>query len=103
MKEWIIICPDGVTIAPNEEEYENFQVLGFITAETEELALDLLKIKYPFVNGSGFDEVWIYPLESGKPFITYLSNKETPENEFEKSGERNGQKNDHFFKGKRLY
>ena len=44
--DWIIISPDGVTIAPNEEIVENFQVLGFVRAESEKEALFQLKDKY---------------------------------------------------------
>jgi hypothetical protein len=80
VKEWIIVSPEGSTLSPNEKFYENFQVLGFVHAESSKAALEKLKEENHCISGSGFNEVWIYQLISGSPFITYLEN-ETEEEE----------------------
>jgi hypothetical protein len=86
MNDWIIITPEGITESPNEIICENFQVLGFVFAESE-ATLKKLKVKYPFLNGSGFGEVWIYKLASNKPFIKNLG-KEQVDDRFEDEYER---------------
>ncbi|MEH7114970.1 hypothetical protein V7124_21810 [Neobacillus niacini] len=87
MNNWIIITPEGITKSPNDTFYENFQVLGFVTATTKEAALVKLKENYSYINGSGFDEVWIYQLRFSNPNITYLG-IEQEEDEFEDDFER---------------
>ncbi|MFB3164538.1 hypothetical protein ABLO26_24560 [Neobacillus sp. 179-J 1A1 HS] len=87
MNDWIIITPEGITESPNEIVCENFQVLGFTFAKSEEAALKNLKEKYPYLNGSGFDEVWIYKLASNKPLIKHLG-KEQMDEQFEDEFER---------------
>lgn len=87
MNNWIIITPEGITKSPNDIIYENFQVLGFMNAATKEVALGKFKENYPYLNGSGFDEVWIYKLSSNKPYIDYLENEQVDdrfEDEFER-------------------
>jgi hypothetical protein len=64
--------PESITKSPNDTIYENFQVLGFVFASTKEAALGKFKENYPYLNGSGFDEVWIYHLRSKNPHVTYL-------------------------------
>lgn len=87
MNDWIIITPEGFTESPNEIICENFQVLGFVFAESEESALKNLKDKYPYLNGSGFDEVWIYKLAYNKPRIKHLG-KQHLDDRFEDEFER---------------
>jgi hypothetical protein len=72
MKDWIVISPEGITTTPNEKGIENFQVLGFVKAETKVHALKQLQKEYDYLKESGFEEVWIYPLENQNPYITYL-------------------------------
>jgi DNA-binding CsgD family transcriptional regulator len=62
MHDWNIITPESITKSPNDTIYENFQVLGFVFASTKEAALGKLKENYPYLKGSGFDELWIYQL-----------------------------------------
>jgi hypothetical protein len=45
MKEWFITSPEGINIAPNNHTYENFQVLGFVQAETEKIVVEKLREK----------------------------------------------------------
>jgi hypothetical protein len=33
MRDWIVISPEGITLGPNNNRYENFQVLGFVVAD----------------------------------------------------------------------
>jgi hypothetical protein len=82
MNDWIIITPEGITKSPNDTIYENFQVLGFVIAPTKETAVGKLKEYYPYLDRSGFDEVWIYQLRSRNPQITYLGIDQA-EDEFE--------------------
>lgn len=82
LKNWIIISPEGITVAPNDNCYGNFQVLGFANAYSEEGALEQLIEKYDYLNGSGFEEIWIYPLETRTPYITYLQDETTEKDEF---------------------
>jgi hypothetical protein len=53
MNDWIIITPEGITVSSTEIICENFQVLEFVFAASEEAALGELKEKYPYLNGSG--------------------------------------------------
>jgi hypothetical protein len=87
MNNWIIITPEGITKSPNDTFYENFQVLGFVTATTKEAALGRLEENYSYLKGSGFDEVWLYQLRSSNPYITYLGLEQTGD-EFEDDFER---------------
>lgn len=73
VRDWIIISPEGITYGPNHNRYENFQVLGFVAADTEQAALQKLEEEYSYLQNSGFSEIWIYPLENKSPYITYLS------------------------------
>jgi hypothetical protein len=82
MKEWVIVSPEGTTLSPNEKVFENFQVLGFVHAESNVAALKKLKEENQHISGSGFDEVWIYQLSSERPYIYYLGN-DAEEEEFE--------------------
>jgi hypothetical protein len=68
----LLLPPEGITKSPNDTIYENFQVLGFVIAPTKETAVGKLKEYYPYLDRSGFDEVWIYQLRSRNPHITYL-------------------------------
>lgn len=72
MKKWIVITPEGSTISPNNVIYENFQVLGIVNAETKEEISLKLKQDYEYLTNSTFNEIWIYPLESTNPYITFL-------------------------------
>ncbi|MEH7114964.1 hypothetical protein V7124_21780 [Neobacillus niacini] len=72
MNDWIIISPDGTTISSNEIIVENFQVLGFVQADSVVDAFEKLKEEYHYLKGSGFNEVWIYQIISGSPYVTYL-------------------------------
>lgn len=87
MKKWILISPDGVTNAPYEERVENFQVLGFVLANSGQDALIEFKDKYHYLSGCGFNETWIYPLESKTPYIAYIE-EGSDEEEFEDEEER---------------
>jgi hypothetical protein len=87
MNDWLIISPEGITKSPKDTIYENFQVLGFVNAPTIEVALENLKVNYPYLNGSGFDEVWIYQLKSQNPHITNLGIDKVEDN-FEYDFER---------------
>jgi hypothetical protein len=73
LRDWIIISPEGMTYGPNFNRYENFQVLGFVKAGSEQAALHELEEKYSYLRNSGFGEVWIYPLEKKSAYITYLT------------------------------
>ena len=75
MNDWIFISPDGTTLSPNEILVENFQVLGFVQADSVTDALEKLKEENHYLRGNGFDEVWIYQLTSGSPFVTYLGDE----------------------------
>ncbi|WP_193747785.1 hypothetical protein [Neobacillus niacini] len=87
MNDWMIIYPKGIMKSPNDTIYENFQVLGFVIASTKEAALGKLKENYPYLNGSGFDEVWIYQLRTRNPHITYLG-IDNPDDNFEDDFEK---------------
>jgi hypothetical protein len=87
MDDWIIITPEGITKSPNDTIYENFQVLGIVNAATIEDAVESLKVNYPYLNGSGFDEVWIYQLKSQNPHISNLGIDKVDDN-FEDDFER---------------
>jgi hypothetical protein len=56
--------------------------LGFVKAESSVAALEIFKEENDYISSSGFDEVWIYQLSSGSPYISYLGN-EGEEKEFE--------------------
>jgi hypothetical protein len=58
------------------------QVLGFVFASTKETVLRKLIENFPYLNGSGFDEVWIYQLRSKNPHVTYYG-LEGADNEIE--------------------
>ncbi|MEH7073828.1 hypothetical protein [Neobacillus drentensis] len=84
MNHWMAISPEGTTTSPNEMIYDNFQVLGFVYAESEAAAFEKLKEEYHYLNGSGFDEVWFYQIINRKPYINYLGKEfSLPENEIE--------------------
>jgi hypothetical protein len=73
MKNWIILSPEGTTYGPNDDLYENFQVLGFVSAMSAKESLGQLIKNQPYIASSGFDEVWIYSLENRIPLITYFT------------------------------
>jgi hypothetical protein len=75
MRDWIIISTEGVTIGPNDSVFENFQVLGFIQAESEDLVVKKLKEENEYLQDSGFVEIWIYWLININPYITFLGKK----------------------------
>jgi hypothetical protein len=77
MRDWIIISPEGVTIGPNDSVFENFQVLSFIQAESEDLVVKKLKEENEYLHDSGFDEIWIYRLININPYITYLGKEKS--------------------------
>jgi hypothetical protein len=88
MKDWIIISPEGSTIGPNDSIYENFQVLGYVQAESENLVAKKLKEEYEYLHDSGFDEIWMYRLVDKNPYITYLGEEETIEISYEDLDEK---------------
>ncbi|NHC42662.1 hypothetical protein G6549_22320 [Bacillus sp. MM2020_1] len=80
MNHWIIITPEGITTSPTDVMNDNFQVLGFVDAISEVDAVEKLKQEYQYLNGSGFDEVWIYQIRNSRPLITFLEKERSGTN-----------------------
>jgi hypothetical protein len=54
MNEYIIYTAEGSTMSPNEDEVENCQVLGVVTAINAKLAPTALVRQFPAVKDWGF-------------------------------------------------
>lgn len=55
MKEFIFITEQGFTIAPNNDDVENLQVLGFAKGENVDIARINLISENPWIEEMGFD------------------------------------------------
>jgi hypothetical protein len=67
LKKFIVLSTDGVTIAPNDVTFENFQALGFPVAENANDALDKWMKEHPEMVSCGYDEIWVYELSGMNP------------------------------------
>ena len=56
MPVFIFYTDDGYTIAPNNAELENLQILGIEYGETKEEAMDNLYKKNDWIVANGFSE-----------------------------------------------
>lgn len=77
MKKYIVLSPEGVTIAPNNETFDNFQVLGFVTAENKEAAVKEWEKEYPFLQKAKYETLWIHELVANESAIIHLEEDET--------------------------